>query len=153
MKKVLLISSLLLSVSAFAGVRTTYSIFPEEYLKNSPKENLSLGATPNDFFSHESSSECPSAEGHLMGYKYTIEPTGSKKASFQAISVSGDQKRTWVRFSAGGQWPVPYVQTTDGKDLFLSWDDDGSCMMVFVGGGQSFYLGMGGEAVHVKWQG
>jgi len=96
--------------------------------------------------------ECPSAAEHVLGYQYVAKSTNDgQKSSFLPVSVSGDQKHTWVRFPIGAQWAVPYVPT-EGKDLYLTWDDDGTCMKIAVGGGQSFYLGYKGEAVLVQWK-
>lgn len=100
--------------------------------------------------------ECPSAAGHVLGYQYVAKPTtdNGQKSSFQPIAVAGDQKHTWVRFPQGVQWAVPYVPTsTEGTDLFLTWDDDGTCMKVAIGAGQDFYLGYQGETMLVQWVG
>lgn len=100
--------------------------------------------------------ECPSAEGHVLGYQYAVKSTtgNDQKISFQPIAVAGDQKHTWVRFPHGVQWAVPYVPTsTEGTDLFLTWDDDGTCMKVAIGAGQDFYLGYQGKSMLVQWVG
>lgn len=113
---------------------------------------LSANAMAQNVIPKDKNIECPSAAGHALGYQYAAKSVNGQKSSFQPISVFGDQKNTWVRFPIGAQWAVPYVPT-EGADLYLTWDDDGACMKIAVGGGQSFYLGYQGEVVRIQWKG